>query len=80
MPEYFPYGETEIAYLKRKDKRLAEVIDRAGFVKGRVIPDIFAALVHAIVGQQISTKAHETIWRRMQATLGEITPAAIIAL
>ena len=66
MENFFQYGETEIAYLKQVDKRMAEVIDRIGKVERRVIPDLFAALVHSIVGQQISTKAHETIWRRIE--------------
>ena len=77
MENFFQYGETEIAYLKQADKRLAEVIDRIGKVERRVIPDLFAALVHSIVGQQISTKAHETIWRRMENALGQVTPEAI---
>ena len=54
MEKYFQYGEKELSYLKSKDKRLAEVIDKVGMVKRRVIPDLFAALVHSIVGQQIS--------------------------
>lgn len=74
--KYFQYGEREIAYLKSRDKRLAEVIDKVGFLKRPVIPDIFTALVHSIVGQQISTKAHETVWRRVQSALGSITPEA----
>ena len=77
MENFFQYGETEIAYLKQVDKRMAEVIDRIGKVERRVIPDFFAALVHSIVGQQISTKAHETIWRRMENALGQVTPEAI---
>ena len=77
MENFFQYGETEIAYLKQADKRLAEVIDRIGKVERRVIPDLFAALVHSIVGQQISTKAHETIWGRIENTLGKVTPEAI---
>lgn len=77
MENFFQYGETEIAYLKQADKRMAEVIDRIGKVERRVIPDLFAALVHSIVGQQISTKAHETIWRRMENALGQVTPEAI---
>ena len=77
MENFFQYGETEIAYLKQADKRLAEVIDRIGRVERRVIPDLFAALVHSIVGQQISTKAHETIWRRIENALGKVTPEAI---
>lgn len=74
MVDYFRYGEEELVYLKRRDKRLAEVIDKVGLVKRRVIPDLFAALVHSIVGQQISTKADETIWARIQSGLGTITP------
>ena len=70
MEEYFRYGETELSHLRRQDERLAEVIDRVGMVKRRVIPDLFAALVHTIVGQQISTRAHETIWQRIQAAIG----------
>lgn len=77
MENFFQYGETEIAYLKQEDKRLAEVIDRIGKVERRVIPDLFAALVHSIVGQQISTKAHETIWGRIENALGKVTPEAI---
>ena len=77
MENFFQYGETEIAYLKQADKRLAEVIDRIGRVERRVILDLFAALVHSIVGQQISTKAHETIWRRIENALGKVTPEVI---
>lgn len=77
MENFFQYGETEIAYLKQANKRLAEVIDRIGKVERRVIPDLFAALVHSIVGQQISTKAHETIWGRIENALGKVTPEAI---
>lgn len=80
MSAYFRYGEIEIAHLKGRDKRLAEVIDRVGIVERRIIPDLFAALVHAIVGQQISTKAHETVWQRMLAIPGGITPATIMDL
>ena len=79
MEQFFPYGEQEIAWLKSRDKRLGEVIDKVGIVKRRVIPDLFAALVHSIVGQQISTKAHETIWRKMTGVFGEVTPEKVLA-
>ncbi len=80
MEQFFPYGEHEIAYLKSRDKRLGEIIDKVGMVKRRVIPDLFAALVHSIVGQQIATKAHETIWRKMTGVLGEISPEKVLGL
>lgn len=77
---YFQYGEKEIAHLKKADKRMAEVIDRIGPIRRETIPDLFTALVHSIVGQQISTKAHITIWRRITSELGEITPDRIVSL
>ena len=61
---YFIYGEAELAYLRRKDKRLAAVIDRIGPVERTVDPDLFSAVVHHIIGQQISMKAQATIWQR----------------
>lgn len=77
MIEYFSYGEKELAYLRTKDKCLGEIIDKVGMVRRRIIPDLFAALVHSIVGQQISTKAHNTIWLRMETALGTITAQTI---
>ena len=76
---YFIYGEAELAYLRRKDKRLAAVIDRIGPVERTVDPDLFSAVVHHIVGQQISTKAQETIWQRMLSALGEVNAETVLA-
>ena len=59
---FFQYGETEIDYLKRKDKRLGEVIDKVGHIYRQADTDLFSSVVHHIVGQQISTKAQESIW------------------
>lgn len=67
---FFVYGEKEISFLKARDKRLGEVIDKIGHIEREVIPDLFSALVHSIVGQQISAKAHSTIWQRMTNELG----------
>ena len=55
----------EIEYLKSRDPVLKQVIEQIGILKRAVIPDLFAALVNSIVGQQISTKAHQTIWQRI---------------
>lgn len=74
---YFSYGEKEIEYLKRKDKKLAEAIDAIGHINRTVDPDLFSSLVHHIIGQQISTKAQQTIWQRMQNSYGEVTPKTI---
>lgn len=74
----FQYGQTEIEYLKKKDKKLAEAIERIGFVKREVIHDMFTALINSIVSQQISMKAADTVWSRMQERFCEITPENMV--
>ena len=75
---YFAYGETELAYLRQRDKRLCAVIDRIGHVDRTVDTDLFSSVVHHIIGQQISTKAQATIWQRMQDALGEVNAETIL--
>ena len=77
--EFFQYGQKETNYLKKKDKRLSEVIDRIGPVQREFIPDLFAGLVNSIVGQQISTKAFITIWNRIKDLFGTVTPENILS-
>ncbi len=75
----FSYGEAELAYLKKNDKKLGIVIDRIGFIEREVIPDLFTALVQSIISQQISAKAAATVGTRLQGVLGEITPEKVLA-
>ena len=74
---YFAYGEQALSYLRKKDKRLCEVIDRIGHIDRTVDPDLFSSVVHHIIGQQISMKAQATIWQRMQDALGTVTADSI---
>ena len=76
---YFEYGEKELSYLRQKDKRLCEVIDRIGPIERTVDTDLFSSVVHHIIGQQISTKAQATIWQRMQDALGVVNAETILA-
>lgn len=75
---YFHYGETEIEYLKQKDTKMGEVIQRVGHIDREVDPDLFSAVVHHIVGQQISTKAQATIWQRMWEALGVVNTDTVL--
>lgn len=75
---YFKYGEKEISYLKNKDKKLAEVIEKVGLIERKTDPELFSALVHHIVGQQISTKAQATIWERIKNSFGSVTPERVL--
>lgn len=76
---YFSYGETEVSYLRRKDKRLCAVIDQIGHIDRAVDTDLFSSVIHHIIGQQISTKAQATIWQRMQDALGDVNAETILA-
>ena len=42
-----------------------------------VNPDLFSALIKTIVGQQISTKAQATIWKRLQTCFQPFNPSAL---
>ena len=80
MTHYFEYGEEEIAYLKAKDKKLAAAIDAVGHVYREMEgDDLFAGVVHHIVGQQISSAAQATIWGRVTDLLGTVTPESVHA-
>ena len=61
---YFAYGETELAYLRKKDKRLCEVIDRVGHIDRTADPELFSSVIHHIIGQQISGSGCRTPWVR----------------
>jgi DNA-3-methyladenine glycosylase II len=77
---FFQYGETEINFLKNKDKKLGKAIDRIGHINREVNPDLFSSLISSIIGQQISTKAHKTILERMYLNIGKITEKNISKL
>ena len=74
---YFVCSEDAIECLKKKDRKLGAVIERIGPLYRPVDADLFESVVHQIIGQQISTKAQKTIWARMQAALGAVTPQTI---
>ncbi|MCL2860950.1 MAG: DNA-3-methyladenine glycosylase [Firmicutes bacterium] len=78
--KYFQYGAVEIKHLKSKCSKLAAVIEEVGCISRAVIPDLFVALVRNIVGQQISTKAADTISSRIESLAQLITPENIAAL
>ena len=77
---YFSYGERETEYLRRKDKRLGAVIERVGHIERAVDPDLFSAVVHHIVGQQVSMRAQATVWARLRTALGEVSAQTVAAL
>ena len=76
---YFTYGKKEVDYLKERDPVLGAAIDQIGHIKRKVNADIFSALINAIVGQQISSKAQATVWARMLERFTPMVPETVSA-
>jgi DNA-3-methyladenine glycosylase II len=77
---FFKYGDKETVYLKSKDSILGEIIDNIGYIKRSVDRDLFSAVIHHIIGQQISSTAQKTIWKRINDKIGKITIDSINGL
>ncbi len=76
--QVFAYDEKEMKYLKSRDHKLGEVIDRMGHLEVEVMTDVFTALVFSIINQQVSSKAADTVWARLLEMTGTMTPEAIL--
>jgi len=66
--------------LGRSDVRLARVIELAGPVPLRRKPPGYAALAEIILSQMVSKASASALWRKLEATAGEISPEAILAI
>lgn len=73
----FQYGQAEIDHLSRRDRRLGRAIGRIGKIERPVMPDLFKALVHSIVAQQVSRKAADTVWMKLNERLSDVTPLKV---
>ncbi len=73
---------TATAYLSDIDSIMRTTIERVGPCTLRPDPDIFTALVDAIISQQISVKAADAIMARVRAALPEskVTPENLWSL
>ena len=75
QPEYWDEAKQ---FLAKKDKKLAKIIEQC---EGEMLVSrgsAFFSLARAIVGQQISVKAAESVWRKFEAGVGVVLPANII--
>ena len=77
---FFQYGDLETNYLASKDKRLGQAIRQIGHINREVDSNLFSAIVHHIIGQQISTAAQATIWSRLLNAAGTVTVDSLTAL
>lgn len=63
------------------EPRLGAALARVGYPAPRIRARGYATLLRTIIGQQVSTKAADSIWNKLAAAAGEIAaPAALLAL
>lgn len=75
-PAYWPEAKRHLA---KADPVLRKLIRKYPDAEFRLRGDAFQALARAIVGQQISVKAAQSIWARFEACVGKVTPANVVA-
>ncbi len=74
MSNILTYGEKETAYLSSRDNKLGEFISKKGFVERLAFDDLFEGMCFNIINQQLSMKAANSIYAKLQAAVGEIVP------
>ena len=81
MPTYFGYTSEATDYLSSRDRRLGRAIaaveETCGHILRETDEDLFSAVIHHIVGQQISNAAQRTVWERLRASLGSVCPERV---
>jgi len=73
------YWQQAVTELSLRDPILYRLSQQFGEVSLAQQSNAFATLARAIVGQQISVKAADSVWKRVCAVLPEITPPALMA-
>lgn len=71
--------EQALSHLAKQDPVIRKALRAIGMPKSRRQSGGFATLAKIIVGQQISTKAADAIWRRVKITTGTVSAPNMIA-
>ena len=76
IPDYWDLACRELA---ERDAVLSKLVTRYEGLEAGSRGDAFSTLARAIVGQQISVKAAQSVWLRLVTEVTEITPAHLAA-
>ncbi len=69
-----------LGHVAAVEPAIARAIERVGYPEPRIRPPGFQTLLRTIVGQQVSVAAAASVWRKLEAELGEDTrPDALLA-
>jgi DNA-3-methyladenine glycosylase II len=62
-----------------REPAIARALSLAGYPPPRVRARGYITLLRTIVGQQVSVAAANSVWNKLETTLGEITPETLLA-
>ena len=66
---------TGLDAVARRDRKIAKALEAAGYPGPRLRDRGYRTLLRTIVGQQVSVAAANSMWRKLEAFLGEEMPA-----
>lgn len=75
IPDYWFQAADDLSF---GDPVMAELVRHYGGVSLVSRGDAFGTLARSIVGQQISVKAADSVWKRFAAQVGEVTPQRVV--
>ncbi len=79
MYSLFPFFDKS-EHLRNADPRMAQIVERFGYIERPTSAPLFQSLVRNIVSQQIAATVAERTLRELQWRVGRITPEAVLTL
>jgi DNA-3-methyladenine glycosylase II len=70
---------TALDELAQREPAFAAALARTGYPEPRIRERGYATLLRTIIGQQVSTKAAESVWRKLEGLVGVLTDPNNIA-
>ena len=70
--------KTALDALAAREPALAEALARVGYPEPRISARGYATLLRTIIGQQVSTKAAQSVWNKLEGIVGDLNdPGAV---
>lgn len=80
MNSLFPFID-KVEHLRESDSRMAQIIERFGYIERNTHRPLFEALVESIVSQQVASASAERTMRKIAGAVGgSVVPATIASL
>ncbi len=74
------YWQEACKHLVKKDRVMKRLIPQFGNACLQIRGDAFTTLARSVVGQQISVKSAQSVWRKFSALSQSMTPASVLKL